>query len=118
LSDADHTFSGVRGPGGLRRYAVGAAALNVEAVPALALRSDLDDGCAIGGSLHALAASPGVGEGLVGFAGGDDLAVAGLEAEPLLAGLVLVDLELACHRSSLLARAQVARASSRCIRGR
>jgi hypothetical protein len=31
---------------------------------------------------------------------GDDLAVAGLEPEPMLSGPILVDLELACHRYS------------------
>ena len=35
--------------------------------------------------------------GLVSLADGDDLTVAGLEPEPELAGLVLVDLELARH---------------------
>ena len=48
------------------------------------------------------------GGGLRGVALADryDLAVAGLEAEPVLAGLVGVQLERACHETSFLCRVE------------
>src|SRR5205823_3413115 len=61
----------------------------------------LDDRCAVGGSLHGLAALQRRGLGLVGLPRRDDLTVAGLQPEPVLARPVLIHLKLACHDSHL-----------------
>src|SRR5262245_46853914 len=61
------------------------------------LRLDLADGGLRSVPLHRGDAVLGRGLRLVGLADGDDLAVAGLEPEPPLAGLVLVQLELPSH---------------------
>jgi len=50
--------------------------------------------------LQRLNAVQGAGLGLVGLAGSDDLAVARVESEPELAGLVFVQLELTRHDDS------------------
>src|SRR5580765_4733784 len=76
-------------------------------------RSDLFDRRAVGSALNGLAPLASAVLGRVRLALGDDLAVAGLETEPVLPCLVLVDLELSGHRSSWVAGYEISRLARR-----
>jgi hypothetical protein len=75
--------------------------------PSGVLGSDLDDLGALGRALHSFGPLDRRGLRFIVLADCDDLAVAGLEPEPELSGLVLLSLELASHGYAFHSRADV-----------